>query len=317
MKILITGSKGLIGSALCVALQRLGIQVVGIDLKEGPGFPQSGDILDFDLLKEKISGCHGVVHLAAISRVITGEKNPALCWETNVKGTSNVVHAALNSECEPWVIYASSREVYGQQKTLPVKESDLVCPVNIYGESKAEAERIILGARNQGLSTAILRFSNVYGSVHDYADRVIPAFCIAAIKQTEMRIDGMEQLFDFTYIDDVVHGILSTIFLLSQPSKVELPPIHLTTGTPSSLGQVAAIANQAGGNGAKMVEAPCRSYDVAKFYGDPSLAWKILRWKACVGVEDGIHRLINHYRLFFQASEIVEVESALCLSCDF
>ena len=113
-----------------------------------------------------------------------------------------------------------------------------------------------------------------------------------------MRIEGKEQLFDFTYISDVVNGILSTIFLLSN-SELELPPIHLTSGIPSSLNQIALIANKAGGNKAKMIEAPCRSFDVAKFYGDPSLAQKILKWRASVHVEDGIHRLINHYRLYF------------------
>jgi UDP-glucose 4-epimerase len=301
MKILVTGSKGLIGRALCDELQRLNIQVAKIDLNEVIGHPNQGDIFDFDLLKKKAADCHGIVHLAAISRVIFGERNPSLCWKTNVQGTSNVIQAALSAEYNPWVIYASSREVYGQQNKLPVKETDPVCPVNIYGESKAEAERIVFGARIQGLSTVVLRFSNVYGSVHDHADRVIPAFCIAAIKQIEMYVEGKEQLFDFTYISDVINGILSTISLLSQ-SELELPPIHLTTGIPSSLNQIALIANQAGGNGAKIIEAPSRSFDVAQFYGDPSLAQKILKWRACVDVKEGINRLMNHYRIYFNGS---------------
>lgn len=314
MKVLITGSKGLIGSALDRALQRFGFQVAGIDLRDEVGTARQGNILDHDLIKEKMSDCQGVIHLAAISRVIMGEKNPALCWQTNVQGTSHIVNCALKSDPKPWVIYASSREVYGQQQTLPVKESDPLSPVNIYGESKVEAEKIILAARKQGLSSAILRFSNVYGSVHDYRDRVIPAFCISAIKQTEMRIDGADQLFDFTYIDDVISGIISTISLLSQNPSAELPPMHLTTGIPSSLGQVAAIANQVGGNRAKMREAPCRSYDVARFFGDPGLARKILKWRACIGVEDGIQRLINDYKLFFQGAGNEEF-SQLLYSC--
>ena len=303
MKILITGSKGLIGSALSHALKRLRIQIIGIDLKEDVDHPCHGNILDTDLLSEKMEGCAGVIHLAAISRVIFGERNPVLCWETNVHGTSNVIRAALSSEYRPWIIYASSREVYGRQETLPVRETDPICPVNIYGESKAEAERIITAARRDGLCTAILRFSNVYGNVNDHADRVIPAFCIAAIRQMVMRLEGKTQLFDFTYIDDVINGILSMIYQLSRSSYIELPPIHLTTGIPSSLHQIAVIANQAGGNQAKLVEAPCRSFDVAKFYGDPALAHKILKWRACVHVEEGITRLIHQYQLFFRELE--------------
>ncbi len=307
MKLLVTGSKGLIGSALSHALQRLGIQVTGIDLKEDFDHPCHGSILNFDLLRERMDDCVGVIHLAAISRVIFGEKNPALCWETNVLGTSNVIRAALSSEHRPWIIYASSREVYGQRETLPVRETDPICPVNIYGESKAEAERIITGARKDGLCTAILRFSNVYGSVNDHADRVIPAFCIAAIKQMEMRLEGKEQLFDFTYIDDVINGILSMIYHLSGSPQMEFPPIHLTTGIPSSLHQIALIANQVGGDRAKLVEAPSRSFDVARFYGDPTLAHKILKWRACVPLEEGITRLIHQYQLFFRELVLCQV----------
>lgn len=311
MRILITGSKGLIGSALCEALRQLGIQVIGLDLKEDPHHPDHGDILDNELMKSKMGGCHGVVHLAAVSRVVLGEKNPALCWKTNVEGTSNVIQAALESETEPWVIYASSREVYGQQERLPVKETDPICPVNIYGESKAEAERIVLKARSQSLSTAILRFSNVYGSVHDHPDRVIPAFCLSAIQATEMRLEGKDQLFDFTYIHDVIQGILSTIFLLTHSPQLELPPMHLTTGIPSSLHQIAILANQAGGHNATLIDAPSRSYDVARFYGDPYLAQKILKWRACVNVEEGINRLVNHYRLHLHHSFSAENEGHL------
>lgn len=297
MKILVTGSKGLIGSALCAALQRIDIEVSRVDLKEDRNTNDFGDILDIDYLNEKLAGCDGVVHLAAVSRVIEGERNPRLCWDTNVKGTLNIIEAALHRENKPWIIYSSSREVYGQQQRLPVCETDPICPMNIYGESKAEAERMILAARNQGLSTAILRFSNVFGSVNDYPDRVIPAFCLAAMTSSQMRVEGMEQIFDFTFIDDVVYGILSTILLLEKNRYIQLSPIHLTTGNPCTLGELANIINQACHNGASIVEAPSRTFDVSRFYGDPERARTILNWRACINIENGIQRLIKQYQL--------------------
>src|SRR3990167_3176400 len=208
MRILITGSKGLIGSALKRSLQLLNIEVVGIDSNEPVDHPDHGTILDQDTLFHRIRNCDGVIHLAAVSRVIFGEKFPKLCWETNVLGTQKVLEAAMYSKKKPWVLYASSREVYGEQKILPVNEKALLQPVNIYGESKVEAENQTLSFSKKGLITGIVRFSNVFGSVHDHPDRVIPAFCLAAVQRDEIRVDGKENLFDFTYIDDVVHGIL-------------------------------------------------------------------------------------------------------------
>ena len=69
-----------------------------------------------------MAGVDGVIHLAAVSRVVWGQKNPELCWETNVTGVQNVLDAAREASSRPWVISASSREVYGEAEHLPVSE---------------------------------------------------------------------------------------------------------------------------------------------------------------------------------------------------
>lgn len=306
MRLLITGSKGLIGSALCNDLRLLGIEVLGLDIRWSPEHSEYGDVLNFQLINGLAKKVDGIVHLAGVSRVIFGERNPDLCWKTNVEGTKNVIESAIDSPTHPWIIYASSREVYGEQHHLPVEESAPLQPVNVYGESKVEAESIILAARNKGLSTAVLRFSNVYGSTSDHEDRVIPAFCYAAAFGKEIRVEGKNNLFDFTYIEDVINGILSTICYLSTQSP-PLPPIHLTTGVPTSLKQIAEIAFVAGGKRSRVVEKPSRSFDVAKFYGDTKRAKELLGWCACVDIQSGMHRLINRYRLY-QPSEVTHQE---------
>lgn len=293
MRLLITGSKGLIGSALRKACTHLNIQTVGIDKNEQIDQPDYGTILDRNAIFNRMQECDGIIHLAAISRVIFGEKFPKLCWETNVEGTENVLEAALASEKKPWVLYASSREVYGEQKILPVQETAPLAPVNIYGESKAEAERKVEAS---SLITGIVRFSNVFGSAHDHHDRVIPAFCRASAEGTEIRVDGAENLFDFTFIEDVVHGILAFIYLLSQ-KNASITPIHLTSGQPATLGEVAHIAKRASHYPLSIRESASRSFDVARFSGDISRAQKLLHWKATTYVKEGMHRLINQYRL--------------------
>ena len=306
MKVLITGSEGLIGSSLSIALSRLGITVLGFDNKLEPHHPCYGDILNYEQVTKAINDVEGVIHLAAISRVVFGEKNPKLCWDTNVEGTKHILEAALSSPKKPWVLYASSREVYGQQEKLPVKETAPLIPVNVYGDSKIAAEKAVENAMQRGLKASIVRFSNVFGSICDHNDRVIPAFCLAAVNGTRIRIDGKDNLFDFTYIDDVVQGILSFIYQLSKNNKA-LPPIHFTMGQATSLGEAAFYAQQASRHPIEIIEAPSRNYDVAQFCGDPSRAEALLNWKPCVGVQEGMRRLIHQYQL---VSQIAQMEYA-------
>src|SRR5690606_3758971 len=106
------------------------------------------DVRDRDRVREVVAEVDGVVHAAAISRVIWGEQEPALCWATNVAGLRNVLEMAAASARAPWVIFASSREVYGQADHLPVTEDCPLRPVNVYGRSKVEGERLVEEARS-------------------------------------------------------------------------------------------------------------------------------------------------------------------------
>lgn len=296
MKILITGSKGLIGSALKFCLEKVGINVLGMDIRYDVEEPDYGDILDAAAVFPKISVVDGIVHLAAVSRVIDGERMPRRCWNTNVDGTRNIIEAAASCDRKPWLIYASSREVYGEPAELPVREFFPLKPVNIYGESKVEAEKIVEQAGQKGLAAAIVRLSNVYGSIHDYPDRVIPAFCRAAAEGTDIRVDGKENSFDFTYIDDVINGLVSLIQIIAT-HKESIKPIHLTRGVSASLEEISAIAQRAGKVPISIIEKPSRSFDVSRFFGDPSRAREILKWQACVSIEEGMHRLIHQFCL--------------------
>lgn len=292
-RILITGSSGLVGSALRGALRLQGIEIDGLDLR-GPG-PEAGDIRDFDLVQRAVRGCDGIVHLAAISRVVWGERDPDLCWSTNVDGLHNILRAATGQARPPWVVFASSREVYGQPDTLPATEDAPLRPVNIYGRSKAEGERLMAEARRAGLRAAVIRLSNVYGSTLDHADRVVPAFAQAAVRGRPLRVDGTDHTFDFTYIDDVTRGITELVDLLRNGSDAP-PPIHFLTGQPTTLGQLASLAIEVAASGSSVQHAPPRSFDVARFYGSPERARSLLGWSPRVSLRAGLTRLINAFR---------------------
>ena len=296
--ILVTGSEGLIGKALVRDLKAVNFKVRRYDIKFPRDHHDYGNICDQTSLSKAIEGCYGVVHLAAVSRVIFGERNPTLCMETNFIGTRNVLKACEESPLQPWLLFSSSREVYGEQEILPVSPSADYRPVNIYAESKVKAEKAILSARRErGVPIAIVRYSNVYGSVDDYVDRVVPAFCRAAAFNIPLKIEGFNHTFDFTHLDDTIRGTLAVINQLMR-HNVSLPPLHFTTGIPTTLEELAKLALKCGGRSQKnnLIKEPPRRFDVARFYGDTSLIFSLLGWKAKIKIEEGVLRLVSELK---------------------
>lgn len=289
-KILITGAEGLVGRALSRHLTKRGYDVAGLDLRapEGRG---RGDVRSAGDVEAAIHGAAGVVHLAAVSRVIHGERDPELCWATNVGGTSVVLDAARSSPKKPWVLFASSREVYGEPSRLPVGEDAPLAPVNIYGRSKVAGEELVSAARRSCLCTAIVRLSNVYGGTNDHEDRVVPAFVSAAMRGGTLRVEGGDHTFDFTHIDDTTVGLSALVDALFRGE--ELPPIHLLTGRPTTLRALAELAVELSGRRASIVERPPRSYDVGMFCGDPTRARERLGFTAQTSIREGISKMMN------------------------
>ena len=289
--ILVTGSAGLIGKAITRHFSKSGCRVVEFDWRN-PSATTCQDVRNDMLVATAIQEATGVIHLAAVSRVVSGEQNPALCWSINVDGTRCVLNSALASRSRPWVIYASSREVYGQQTRLPVPESAASQPLNVYARTKVESEKLMDAARSAGLRTAIVRFSNVYGDVRDYKDRVIPAFAAASKTGGQLRGEGPNNVFDFTHVDDVVDGVARLCDLLGAGESA-MPPLHFVSGIGTKLCELAAMAIEAGASGAVAVEEPPRTFDVSYFRGDPSRAATILGWHSTTSLRDGLIGLIS------------------------
>ncbi|MCB9678314.1 MAG: NAD-dependent epimerase/dehydratase family protein [Alphaproteobacteria bacterium] len=286
LRILVTGSEGLVGTALGAALRARGHEVVPLDVRGADPV----DVRDADAVEARARGCHGVVHLAAVSRVVWAERDPAVCESTNVGGTVNV----LERSGDAWVLFASSREVYGQPTVSPTPESAPLAPLNVYGRAKVAGEQRVLGAREAGRRTAVVRLSNVYGAAPDHADRVVPAFARAAATGGELRVDGLAHAFDFVWLDDAVDGLLRIIGQLAEGAV--LPPLHLVTGQSTTLGALAELAVRCAGTGATVRTAAPRAFDVERFCGDPRLAAEVLGWRATTGIEAGMERMVRAFR---------------------
>lgn len=289
MRILVTGSEGLIGKSLCTRLVAAGRVVLPFDISRGP----SEDIKKTDELKKALSGVSGIVHLAAVSRVVVGEKNPDLCLATNVDALSRLLVAVQDCRDRPWLIFASSREVYGRATELPVAETAVLSPVNVYARSKVEGERLTLGAREAGLWTNLCRFSTVYGRTDDHSDRLIPAFARVAANGGELRVDGGSTTVDATHVDDVADGMMSLIDATSAGER--LPPLHFVSGKGTSIADLAHLAKAVSSKPVSIRLSDPRSYDVGQFIGDPTRCRQLLGWSSKIPIEAGFQALVRDF----------------------
>ncbi len=296
MKILITGSSGFIGSALKRLLGEKGIEIVTYDIKENP----MDDVRNFSSLQAKFIGVDGIVHLAAVSRVKIAHENPLECINTNIGGTINVLESArtlISEDKHPWVIFGSSREVYGESVNLPVVETSNRKPINVYGVSKLSGEELCkVYAGNYGLKTRVLRFSNVYTGINDHLDRVIPKFILHAFNREDLVINGSgEEIFDFTYITDAIQGIWGCIQEIERGSHL-FDDFNLSTGVPVSLKELAEIIIEKTRSSSRVKHTKSRSYDVNKFYADPGKAQKILGFSPNIALEKGIDLVVEELK---------------------
>lgn len=292
-RILVTGSSGLVGRDLRSILERRGHHVRGLDLRADDR--ERGDVRDRERVSKALDGVAGVIHLAAISRVAWGERDPEGCWTTNVDGLRVVLECAKSAAGAPWFIFASSREVYGQAEVLPVSEDAPRRPINAYGRTKLAGELLIEAARHEGLRAATVRLSNVYGSTVDHDDRVLPAFARAAARGATLRVDGSDNEFDFTHLSDTTRGLAALVEHLIAGGDPP-PPIQFVTGVSTTLAEAARYAVSFGRVGAVITEAPSRTFDVARFRGTWARAHSLLGWAPRVTISDGLARLVNDFQ---------------------
>ncbi len=298
LKILITGISGFIGRSLVeeIVNNNLPWDIYGIDNKE-PVFNDSRYRKHVVFTKVDIRGesevkaffaknqFNGVIHLAAVSRVVDAENDKNNCIATNLNGTKYVVESVANSP-ESWFVFGSSREVYGEQNLFPVKESAEKRPINIYGECKLKGELLVKGLIRQ---YAILRFSNVYGNNYDIDGRVVPAFVRQAINDEPLCLEGGNQIIDFTYIGDTVASIIRTADLL-QNKKIQAEEMHISPGIGNKITDIILYLEKLLNKKLTVTIGEKRVYDVECFIGDSSHRIDVLGDGKFVNLFEGIKR---------------------------
>lgn len=305
MKILITGGLGFIGSSLAIELAGLNHKVTLLDIREDNHFYKEhpdnlhfvkGDVADGQFMSELLEESYdGVIHLAAVSRVAVAQDNPDECVRTNIGGVKTLLGAIERSGQSPWLIFGSSREVYGEPKELPVKESHSKKWANIYGKTKVRGEELFSDfAKAHKLSCAILRFSNVYGNRFDLFERVLPKFIRAIERKEKLYIEGGNQIIDFTHIDDTVHAILQAIEYIRDKTAL-LDDFHILPGIGWRLQDAIGYLEDIIGKKAIKVVNPERNYDVQQFIGDPSKSRGLLNLRPFLSLKEGLELSVDEY----------------------
>ena len=236
MKYVVTGGAGFIGSNIVKLLVKKGHQVTVIDNLYTGSFSRlknveneisfhKVDIRDVEKIKEVITDIDGIFHQAALTSLPESYLKPDEYFDVNVNGTKNIF--TLANELEIKVVYASSSSVYGDVSDIPIKENFKRNPINPYGKTKVEKEKLAEEFWVKGVSIIGLRYFNVYGKgqTGTYAG-VITQFMKRLRDDLPPVIHGKgNQVRDFISVEDIAKANL-----LSMESNTNQDFLNVGTG---------------------------------------------------------------------------------------
>ena len=298
-KAVVTGGRGFIGSQVVEALIAEGAKVHVIDNLAGGSKRKPNpkavyhkkDISKFKEIEGIFKGADYVFHFAALPRVQFSIEFPLKTFETNTKGTLNVLEAARLAKVSR-VVYSASSSAYGDQKIMPLVEDMLAHPKSPYGLQKYEGELMCrMYSEVYGLPTVCLRYFNVYGPGLDpngaYA-LVIGKFLKQRSEGKPMTITGTgKQTRDFTHVTDVVQANILAA-KCEKAGKGEV--FNIGAGKNATIKKVAELI----GGPIEWIPARLEPKDTL---ADNSRARKILGWNPKVSLEEGIAELKQIWKI--------------------
>ena len=319
--ILVTGAAGFIGHAVSTRLAERGGSVIGIDnlndyydpaLKtarlatlnalDGFRFEQM-DVADADGVKTLVqaNGVQRIVHLAAQAGVRYSIENPFAYQKSNLQGHLSLLEASRHAENFQHLVYASSSSVYGDKPMGGVgfTEDDPVNePVSLYAATKRSCELMSQSyAKLYGFPQTGLRFFTVYGP-WGRPDMAYFGFTRKILAGEPIEVYGEGRMArDFTYIDDIVDGILGALDHPPAPHGNRI--LNIGDSRPVGLMDMISALEAALGIDAEKIMRPMQPGDVTATYADVSRLHALTGYQPKVMLEQGLQNFVNWYRDFY------------------
>ena len=292
----VTGGAGFIGSNIVGALLRDGVRVTVLDnLSSGYEsnllpFPDvrfvRGDVRDPEAVGSALEGTDVVFHLAASVGNKRSIDDPVTDAEINVLGTIRVLEAARKYGVEK-VVVSSSAGIFGELKTLPIREDHQVEPDSPYGCTKLCQEKLCLAyAKLYGIDAVALRYFNVYGPNQrfDAYGNVIPIFAFSMLRGEPITIFGDgEQTRDFIHVDDIVQA---NIRAARTPSVTGA--YNIASASRITINELVRLLELSSGITPMVSHGPERPGDVRHSLADISKAQAAFGFSPTIGLEEGL-----------------------------
>lgn len=311
---LVTGSAGLLGSWLTMALVDAGAQVVGVIRDEIPysnlqrsGYRDRiaivrGDVTDYGLMERAINEYEvdAVFHLAAQTIVTIANRAPMSTFEANIRGTWTVLEAARRSPTVSRIVIASSDKAYGAPEELPYTEDMPLQGCHPYDASKACAD--LLGqtyAKTYALPVGITRCANLYGGGDLNWNRIVPGTVRSALRGERpiVRSDG-SPLRDYLYVKDAVRAYMILAEHLDDPD-LHGEPFNFGLEQPRSVlemvNTIIAVSDHPELEPVILDEA---KNEIQDQYLDSEKATRILGWKPQYSLTEGLRETVRWYQDF-------------------
>lgn len=300
-RIVVTGGAGFVGSNVVRQLLKDGYKVVVLDdfyTGDDKNLPLDdpqleivrGSVTDYELVRDVVKGINVVLHLAA-RNIIVSTKNPREDYEVNIGGTLNMLLAVRETGVKR-LVYTSSTSVYGNPRYLPINEDDATNMLSPYAVSKFAGENYCKAFyESYGVSTAVVRYSNVYGPLqrpdNPYCG-VIAKFFESAMKGDGLRIHGDgEQTRDFTFVDDAVKATLMAAF----SEKADGQVYNVGTGREIAINQLARLIIEVTGAKTELTYIDRRDIDnIRRRVVNIEKIRRELRWTPSFTIEQGLRK---------------------------
>ena len=312
--VLVTGGLGFIGSTLARELVVLGANVVLIDslIPEYGGSRANieglesdvevhiSDVRDEHALKEHVRDRDVIFNLAGQTSHLDSMIDPYTDLEINCRAQLSILEACRHNNPDVKIVFASTRQLYGRPRYLPVDERHPIAPVDVNGINKAAGEWYhLVYCDVYRIPVAVLRLTNTYGPrmrVRDARQTFLGDWLRRLVRGEELVIwgDG-KQRRDFNYVDDAVRAFL----LAASRDDANGRTYNLGDSNHVSLHELAELMVRVNGSGSYRFEpfpADRKVIDVGDYYSDFARIRDSLGWEPRVTLEEGLQRSIRFYR---------------------